>query len=111
MNRWLVQKELRLIYEEMDLSDLMDKEEAATKFVHPATGQTFCELAAEELARGAKLDPTDLARVKRIAPYYLGPPDARWSLPEALLLHFPDDKDFKDMANGADMPPRHSTSS
>jgi hypothetical protein len=88
------------MYEEMDGAELNDREEAATKLVHPATGQTFCELAAEELARGVKLDPTVMARVKRIAPYYIGPADAKWSLPEALLLHFPGDEDFQDIADG-----------
>ena len=94
------------MYKEMDVVELMDKEEDATKLIHPVTGQTFCEIAAEHLALGVKRNPRDMQRVKRIAGYYLGPPDARWSLPEALLLHFPDDKDFKDIANGEDMPPQ-----
>jgi hypothetical protein len=93
-----------LIFADMDAVELNDREELATKMVHPVTGQTFCELAAEVLARGVKLDPTDLARVKRIAPCYIGPADAKWSLPEALLLHFPGDKDFKDMADGENVP-------
>lgn len=104
MNKWQVQKQLRLIYENMDVDELYEREDAATKMVHPVTGQTFCELAAEELAKGVRLNPGDLARVKRIAPYYLGSVDAKWSLPEALLLYFPDDKDFKDMAENGGGP-------
>ncbi len=96
-----MQEKLRLIYGELeDRWQINDMEELATKLIHPVTGQSFCELAAEELARGVKLNPGDLPRVKRIAGYYIGPSDAKWSLPEALLLHFPGDKDLQDIIDG-----------
>ena len=100
MNNWQVQKHLRSMYEQMGVEELSEREDVATKFTHAVTGQTFCEIAAEHLAIGVKRNPRDMARVKRIVGNFIG-------LAEAMLKYFPDDVDFKSIAEwGASLTPR-----
>lgn len=87
MNNYQVQKQLRVQLEPMTDKQLEEVEERATTFKHPHTGEAFHELAADHLAAGVKRNPRDMARVKRVASRFPG-------LFEALLVHFPDDKDF-----------------
>ena len=88
------------MYEQMGVEELSEREDVATKFTHAVTGQTFCEIAAEHLAIGVKRNPRDMARVKRIVGNFIG-------LPEAMLKYFPDDGDFKDIAEwGTTLTPR-----
>ncbi len=68
--------------------DLETNEEHATTFKHPVTGETFHELAAAHLAQCVKRNPSDVARVKRVAWRFPG-------LAEALLAHFPNDEDLE----------------
>jgi hypothetical protein len=93
LNIYQIQKQLRAPSEAMSSEQLEEIEQRATTIKHPITGETFNELAATHLALGVKRNPGDMARVKRITPRFPG-------LADALLVHFPSDKDFKDIAAG-----------
>jgi len=87
LNFYQIQKQLRAQLEPMTDKQLETNEKQATTLRHPITGETFHELAAGHLAQGVKRNPSDVARVKRIAPRFPG-------LVQALSAHFPDDEDF-----------------
>ncbi len=82
----------------MTEEQLSQVEQDAVKRKHKVTGHSFCELAAEELARSVKRNPSDVARIKRIAPRYPG-------LAKELLRYFPDAQCLKDVADGWETPP------
>jgi hypothetical protein len=98
MNLYQIQTKLRRCIEDMTEEQLSQAEQDAVKLKHPVTGQTFCEIAAEELARGVKRNPSDVARIRRIAPRFPG-------LAQELLRHFPDAQCLKDIAEGWDTLP------
>ena len=98
MNLYQNQTKIRRAIEDMTEEQLLQAEQDAVKLKHPVTGQTFCEIAAEELARGAKRNPSDVARVRRAAPRFPG-------LAQELLRHFPDAQCLKDIAEGWDTLP------
>ena len=87
MNNYQIQTQLRAHFAPMTDKELEKHEELATTFKHPITGETFHELAAAYLAQCVKRNPSDMARVKRIASRFRG-------LMDALAAHFPDDQDF-----------------
>lgn len=98
MNSYQNQTKLRRRIESMTEEQLSQAEQDAVKLKHPVTGQTFCEIAAEELARGVKRNPSDVARIRRIVPRFPG-------LAQELLRHFPDAQCLKDIAEGWDTLP------
>jgi hypothetical protein len=93
MNVYQIQKRLRARFEDMTDEQLSQVEERAIKLLHPVTGQSFCELAAEHLALSVKRNPFDIVRVIRIAPRFPG-------LAQQLLSNFPDEECLKDIADG-----------
>jgi hypothetical protein len=98
MNLYQIQTKLRRCIESMTEEQLSQAEQDAVKLKHPVTGQTFCEIAAEELARGVKRDTSGVARIRRIAPRFPG-------LAQELLRHFPDAQCLRDIAEGWDTLP------
>lgn len=98
MNDYQVQTALRKAIECMTDLQFAQVEEDATKLIHPETGQSFCELAAEYFAAGVKRNPLDIYRISRIARRYPG-------LAQALRAYFPDEDDLKDIAEGWQRPP------
>jgi hypothetical protein len=87
LNKYQIETGLRAQLEPMTDKQLEEIEKQAVTFKHPTTGETFYEIAAPHLALGVKRNPSDMARVKRIAPRFPG-------LMDALSAHFPDDEDF-----------------
>ena len=100
MNKYQVQKKLRMALDDMTDEQLSKAEQDAVKLKHLVTAQTFCELAAEDLARDVKRNPNpdvDVVRVMRVSRRYPG-------LAQELLKYFPNEEWLKEIAEGRDEP-------